>query len=163
MDTHQLRDVLTRDLGPSFGGVYPRDLLPEILPHGKAIVVNTDPHDQPGAHWVCLYVTSPVVEYFDSYGLPPLHRDIQDFIRRHGEGIHNPHVYQDLNTDVCGQYCVYYLHQRHKGGKTVRDWILPWKDTSLQRDHYVDQWFNETFRKPRTHQGQICRCHKLNL
>jgi hypothetical protein len=27
----------------------------------------------------------------------------------------------------------------------------------------VDQWFKETFRKPRTHQGQICRCHKLNL
>ena len=163
MDTHQLREVLTQDLGPSFGGVYPRDLLPEILPHEKAIVVNTDPHDQPGAHWVCLYVTSPVVEYFDSYGLPPLHRDIQDFIRRHGEGIHNPHVYQDLNTDVCGQYCVYYLHQRHKGGKTVRDWILPWKGTSLQRDRYVQDWFKETFRKPRTHKGQICRCHKLNL
>jgi hypothetical protein len=27
----------------------------------------------------------------------------------------------------------------------------------------VDQWFKETFRKPRTHQGQICQCHKLNL
>jgi hypothetical protein len=27
----------------------------------------------------------------------------------------------------------------------------------------VDQWFKETFRKPRTHQGQICRCHQLNL
>ena len=125
--------------------------------------MNTVPHDQPAAHWVCLYVTSPVVEYFDSYGLPPLHRDIQDFIRRHGEGIHNPHVYQDLNTDVCGQYCVYYLHQRHKGGKTVRDWILPWKGTSLQRDRYVQDWFKETFRKPRTHKGQICRCHKFNL
>jgi hypothetical protein len=64
MDTYQLRDVLTRDLGPSFGGVYPRDLLPETLDQ-KAIVINTDPH------WVCLYVTSPVVEYFDSYGFPP--------------------------------------------------------------------------------------------
>jgi hypothetical protein len=27
----------------------------------------------------------------------------------------------------------------------------------------VDQWFKETFRKPKTHQGQICRYHKLNL
>jgi hypothetical protein len=115
----------------------------------KAIVINTDPHDQPGAHWVCVYLNSPVVEYFDSYGLAPMHRDIQDFIARHGKGVHNPHVYQDLNTDVCGQYCVYYLHQRHRSGKTVRDWILPWKGTSLQRDHYVDQWFKETFRKPR--------------
>ena len=118
MDTHQLRHVLTRDLGSSFGGVYPRDLLPPTL-DGKAIVINTDPHDQPGAHWVCVYLNSPVVEYFDSYGLPPMHRDIQDFIARHGKPMHNPHVYQDLETDVCGQYCVYYLHQRHRSGKTV--------------------------------------------
>jgi hypothetical protein len=60
---------------PSFGGVYPRDLLLETLDQ-KAIVINTDPHDKPGAHWVCLYVTSPVVEYFDSYRLPPIHRDM---------------------------------------------------------------------------------------
>jgi hypothetical protein len=70
MDTFQLRYVLTRDLGPSLGGVYPRDLLLETLDQ-KAIVINTDPHDKPGAHWVCLYVTNAVVEYFDSYGLPP--------------------------------------------------------------------------------------------
>jgi hypothetical protein len=71
MDTYQLREVLTRDLGPSFGGVYPRVLLPDTL-NQKAIVINTDPHDQPGAHWVCVYLNTPVVEYFDSYGLPPL-------------------------------------------------------------------------------------------
>ena len=69
MDTQQLRDVLKRDLGPAFGGVYPRDVIPELLPHHKAIVVNTDPHDRPGAHWVYLYLSSPTVEYFDSYGL----------------------------------------------------------------------------------------------
>ena len=40
MDTHQLRHVLTRDLGSAFGGVYPRDLLPQTL-DGKAIVINT--------------------------------------------------------------------------------------------------------------------------
>jgi hypothetical protein len=75
MDTHQLRDVLTRDLGALFGGVYPRDLLPETL-NQKAIVINTDPHNQPGAHRVCVYLDSPFVEYFDSYGLPHAHRDI---------------------------------------------------------------------------------------
>lgn len=164
MDTQQLRDVLSRDLGRSFAGVYPRDLLPEILPHQKAVVINTDPHDRPGAHWVCVYLNTPVIEYFDSYGLPPAHRDIQDFIRRHGDRwMYNMHCYQALDTDVCGQYCVYYLHHRHRSGKTVRDWILPWKGTPLQRDHYVGQWFKETFRKPRTRKGQTCQCHKLNV
>ena len=45
----------------SLWGVYPRDLIPHRLrPYEKAIVVNTDPHDRPGTHWVCLYVTPPV-------------------------------------------------------------------------------------------------------
>jgi hypothetical protein len=46
-------------------------------------------------------------------------------------------------------------------GKTVQNWTLPWKGTA--QDHYVEQWLKETFRKSRTHDGQICRCHKLNL
>jgi hypothetical protein len=71
-------------------------------------MINLEP-----AHWVCVYLYNPVVEYVDSYGLPPIHRDIQDFICRHEKPVHNPHVYQDLNTEVCGQYCVYYLRQRH--------------------------------------------------
>jgi hypothetical protein len=69
MDTYQLRDVLIRGLCPSFEGVYPRDLLPETLDQ-KAILINTDLYDQPGVHWVCVYLNSPVVEYLDSYGLP---------------------------------------------------------------------------------------------
>jgi hypothetical protein len=27
----------------------------------------------------------------------------------------------------------------------------------------VALWFKETFHKPRTHKGQTCQCHKLNL
>jgi hypothetical protein len=79
--------------------VYPRGLLPETLDQ-KAIVINTDIHYKPEAHWVCQYATSPVVKYFDSYRLAPIHCDIQNFIGRHGKAVHNPHMYQDLNTDV---------------------------------------------------------------
>ena len=164
MDTHQLKEVLSRDLGSSFAGVYPRDVLPDLLPHQKAVVVNTDPHDQPGAHWICMYLNSPILEYFDSYGLPPNHPDLKDFIQRQShKQIHNPHCYQALDTDVCGQYCVYYLHHRHRGRKTVQDWILPFRGTDKQRDRYVAQWFKETFRKPCTHKGQTCQCRAKNL
>ena len=70
LDTGQLNSVLSRALRSSFGGTYPRDLIPHRLrPYEKAIVVNTDPHDKPGTHWVCMYVAPPIVEYFDSYGL----------------------------------------------------------------------------------------------
>lgn len=84
MDTGQLQAVLSQSLGSSFAGVYPRDLIPhQLRPYEKGIVVNTDPHDRPGMHWVCLYSNTPIIEYFDSYGLPPLHHEIRDFIARH--------------------------------------------------------------------------------
>ena len=67
LDTGQLNSVLSRALGSAFGGTHPRDLIPHRLrPYEKAIVVNTDPHDKPGTHWVCLHVVPPEVEYFDS-------------------------------------------------------------------------------------------------
>ena len=65
LDTGQLNSVLSKAFGSSFGGTHPRDLIPHRLrPYEKAIVVNTDPHDKPGTHWVCMYVVPPVVEYF---------------------------------------------------------------------------------------------------
>ena len=113
LDTGQLNSVLSRALGSDFAGVYPRDLIPTHLrPYKKAIVVNTD--NRPGTHWVCLYVTPPVVQYFDSYGLKPFLPEILNFIdRNQAQPIWNPFDYQALNTTECGQYCVYYLLQRH--------------------------------------------------
>lgn len=77
IDTYQLRNDLSRDLRPLFGGVYPIALLPDVSPHEKAIVSNTDPYHWPRAHWVCLYLNNPTTEYFDSYGLPPVHNKNQ--------------------------------------------------------------------------------------
>lgn len=117
MDSRQLREVLSRDLGISFVGVYPRDLLPnQLRPYEKAIVVNTDSQELPGTHWVCLYWNGAHVEDFHFYGLPPLHQEIRQFISRHSRHwTYNHTCYQDYSTDVCGQYCVYFLHQRHRG------------------------------------------------
>lgn len=48
------------------------------------MVINTNPHDKPGAHLVCLYLDGDTVEYFDSYGFSPLYSEIQEFIERNG-------------------------------------------------------------------------------
>lgn len=70
MDTYQLEKVLSRDLGSSFGGVYLVDLIPDLKSKEKAMVINL------GSHWVCLYLNGNTVEYFDSYGLPPISKPI---------------------------------------------------------------------------------------
>ncbi|GFT67257.1 uncharacterized protein NPIL_535271 [Nephila pilipes] len=37
-----------------------------------ALVINTDPHDKEGSHWLAMYIQDEkTIEFFDSYGLPP--------------------------------------------------------------------------------------------
>ena len=54
---HILRtDVYVRDV---FGGVYASDKLPvQVDKYPKAYVVNVDPSDRPGSHWVAFYFSS---------------------------------------------------------------------------------------------------------
>ena len=110
-------------------------------------MVNTDSHDKPGTHWVCLYVVPPVVEYFDSYGVKPFLPEILNFTDRpQSRAVWNPFDYQALNTTVCGQYSVYYLLQRHKRKKTVQEWMLPFPPSSpMHQDCYIARWFLEKF------------------
>ena len=49
----------------------PCDRLPRTLPQEgpTAYIVNTDPHDEPGRHWIAIWTEGNVGEVMDSYGL----------------------------------------------------------------------------------------------
>ena len=59
MNTFQLAQVLTKDpfTKGSFSGVYACDELTsiEINEYPKSFVVNTDPMELPGTHWIAIY------------------------------------------------------------------------------------------------------------
>ena len=161
LNAHQLNSILSRDpyVGPSFGGVYPRDVLPDYLPYGKhSFIVNTDPHDQPGEHWIAIhFIGHQIAEYFDSYGLPPwIYPDIYQFMKRHADRVmYNQQMYQHPRTKVCGHYCVYYLRQRHRG---VPSHVLfqrlfhhpsPRRPIDpLRNDRFIWRWFRDQYRIP---------------
>ena len=54
-----------------FYGTVPCDRLPKTLPQEgpNAYIVNTDPHDEPGRHWIGMWTEGDVCEIMDSYGL----------------------------------------------------------------------------------------------
>ena len=59
-------------LAPVMQGVFPRDKLTIVNKYPSGLIANTDPHDQPGTHWIAMYFISPwESEFFDSYGFPP--------------------------------------------------------------------------------------------
>ena len=95
-----------------FCGVFAADEIPttfDTLPCG--LVVNTDPISEPGTHWVAFYLPSQEhLEFFDSYGNHP---EYYGFNLK--PTIWNQRKLQSSWTDVCGQYCIFYLYQKTKG------------------------------------------------
>jgi hypothetical protein len=102
--------------------------IPELYKRGKhrfGIVINTDPHDGPGQHWICVFcdvrpeLEYPRMTYFDSYANKP-EKEIQVLMQRwkaqwDATKIHKQpmkltynktrHQYKDSE---CGMYCLYF-------------------------------------------------------
>ena len=122
MNTLQIKAVLSHDAMTKhlFQGVYAVNMLPKTCE--GMYVINTDDHDQPGEHWVAVYNN----EYFDSFGVPPLDPRIRDFMG--STIIHNCVPLQQILTNACGFYCVYYLLERARG-RSMEDIIHVLKHT----------------------------------
>ncbi len=116
MNTEEIRQVLQSDpfTAPISLGLFASDQLPfPIESRPSAFVANNHPLSKPGEHWVAFYVDD-VVEYFDSYGLPPL--DVfKKYLKKFSQVKHNTVTLQDFNSTVCGQYCIFFLHYRCRG------------------------------------------------
>ena len=71
----------------------------------------------PGSHWVCFYndPKSDSVEYFDSFGLPPT-QEMLKFLRSSKKNVvMNNTQYQELDSNACGWFAMYYIKKRNHG------------------------------------------------
>ena len=129
MNGRQLTQRLLNDpyARRTFRGVFPRDRLPLRVNTRRpsAYVINTDRQEGPGEHWAVVWFDGRGRgEYFDSFGLPAVYRDIEDFILRHCQSyLYNQRVLQDPLSSTCGLYCMYYvarIAQTSLGSSVVR-------------------------------------------
>jgi hypothetical protein len=112
-----------------------------------AFVVNTDPLVKPGQHWVgFFYPRIGPVEYFDSYGLPPLF--VSDFKKIIDEVgcYYNPKLIQHPFTTVCGQHVLHFIIKRCKG--YMMSEIIDCFDENdpLNNDRKVNDFFRKEFK-----------------
>jgi hypothetical protein len=103
----------------NFIGTFPRNLLPKSKIKKPAfLVINTDPSNKPGEHWVAVYLSkNNIAEYFDSYGIKSIHDDVYNFFQNNDikKVIYNPYQLQSIITTTCGNYCVLYIKLRDSG------------------------------------------------
>ena len=107
-----------------WAGVFTEDSLPHKIKQLESGIINYD-DEGPGTHWVCYYnsPTSNVVEFFDSYGLPPSDKIIR-YLRKSGKLImFSDSQLQMFSSVMCGYYCMHYIKSRNRG-KTPQNIIF---------------------------------------
>ena len=128
-------DTPTRE---AFGGVYSIDCLPFAVPqYPFFMVVNTQAHNLPGAHWITVFIDKQRRgEVFDSLALPPqqaLMRWLNQFTR---SVVRNSLSYQHPLSDTCGAFAVYFIFHRLRGPVTFSNSI--YVNETLVRDFYYN-------------------------
>lgn len=101
-----------------FRGVFACDRLPSVNHLPCTIIVNTDPSNEPGEHWVALHLMEGSrCDYFDPFGFPPLVPELQVFTHRYGHRgqRYNRVTMQDVTTTLCGDYCICFVRCVAKG------------------------------------------------
>lgn len=148
MNTHKLIGLCKNDpeLKLLFAGVFPADQLPKSSIYPAAYIVNTDPRNKPGTHWIAIYIDYEMCgDYFDSYGRKPL-PGFKTFLDKNCiEWEYNSKQIQAPLTSVCGQYCLYFLYHRARG-VSMREIVQRFGQDKLENDKLVMEFVNSTFK-----------------
>lgn len=136
MNTNEINQCLKNQ--KSFVGTFPANMIKPQFRLPASFVINTSPwmenrNSSQGTHWVALYITKKSKGvYFDSFGLPPMQRDIRLFIEHHCTGgfKYNTQTLQHPLSSVCGVYCIDFVMNIESPG-SLRIYLSRYK-TNLQ-------------------------------
>ena len=102
----------------NFLGVFAQDQLESLKPKPyNFFVVNLDFSSEPGSHWIGVKFKKSIIEVYDSFGM-----QISGWYRRpyyllnflfkysNSHSISITPKLQDASSNICGLYCLYFLH-----------------------------------------------------
>ena len=135
MQGNDILEVLQRDwaTGPTLRCVCSVDedwMEPVALP--ASYVINTGTKNGPGEHWVAFYISQRGhCDYFESSGSPPPSPILRWIEKRSTSVSYNTLWLQGPTSDVCGQYCVYFLRERARC-RPMRDILADFKELDFK-------------------------------
>ena len=129
---------------PKFNGVDSKDNLPNKI-KDEAYIINLDEYSDIGTHWVGLYLKKNDVNYFDSFGVEHVPKEIIKFI---GNKNIKTNIFriQAYDSKMCGYFCIGFINFMFKG-KTLTDYTnLFSPDNFLKNDDIALNYFmNNTY------------------
>jgi len=143
MNSIQISSILKRT---TVGGVFASDKLPKEISIPKyVIIVNTDPSTKPGSHWVAIFISNGnAVDYFDSYGRPPVVNSIRTFLRKFPKIQINSIQVQGSFSSVCGHHSLYFAIQRWNN-IPMEEIVRKFSCDLEENDAMVTEWINDNF------------------
>ena len=134
LSTTELETLAREDatLRPLFRGVFAADRLPRAGPDG-GYIVNTDPHDRPGRHWLGLWVDQTTCQVMDSYGLPLRvygDPDLHLWLSQFATVVRGDKTLQALDSMACGHYALQFL-KAQANGMDLAQFLSLWSDTDF--------------------------------
>lgn len=141
-------------LGQYFYGTVACDELPKRPDKNKprGYIVNTDPRELPGRHWIALWTKDNLCEVMDSYALPldvyETAQPLQHWLTKHWKYVvFNGRSLQSLYSKSCGDYSLFYLIDRAEG-KTTQDFLKRFKQYDyVNNDHKIGEMLKKLIKK----------------
>lgn len=144
------KNIITRR---TFNGVFARDQLKHIqVPKNRpsSFVLNTEPLRIPIGHWICVYFipNTDTAIYMDSFALPPLHKDVEKFLKKWASKIYyNKRMIQDVTSSACGLYVMYFIYKLSQGTPMLK-LLQPFHPIKTrQNDKKVSCFIQQRFKK----------------
>ena len=139
LNSIQLYKILSKDKNTKvcFRGVYAINTLPKKAIYPSCLIVNTDPSNKPGSHWLAIYYyVNGEAEFFDSYGLNPNFYGLDNYLNKTSlNWTYNKKQIQSFYSNLCGYYCFFYLMFKCRG-YSLDDMIFNEKELTLFIKNY---------------------------
>ena len=149
MDGTQLGKIAKRDshVRWHFKGVFAANNLPNKLHVNNLAIVNCCNQNLPGQHWVAICQTSEnTMEFFDSFGQMPSVYNLQGKLPKTQYIVYNPLTLQDIASEVCGHYCLYFCYYKARGYSMAQLIEQNFSDDTLNNDIRVLSIINKLFK-----------------
>ena len=103
-------------------------------------IYNLEPSYMGGSHWIATYAKNNVINYFDSFGLPPFEEMLNHAKRKNLTLLHQNQQIQNLYTTTCGYYCLYFLNEMNKG-KDYFDLLQVFSNDTNKNEKFIEKYF----------------------
>lgn len=127
---------------PIFLGAFARNELPSKPPFPSCFIVNTDPRNLPGTHWLAIYYNQHGICYFfDSYGNNPARYRLRSYISRTSRRwTYNIHRLQG-DSMYCGYYCILFLLYISRG--QLSEFFKHFNNSIYRNDFIIERFINQ--------------------